>query len=888
MRALAWLRRVAGLLLRRDRVEAELDEEVRACFEITVERYIECGVSPGAARRRASVEFGGVEQVKEQVREVRMGALLEQCVQDVRYAIRGISRERRFAAIAIGTLALAIGVNAAVFSVLHAMLIQPLPYDRADRLTLIWSAFEKMGAPRGPGAGQELLELQRRTKAYEGVAGIWVGNGTLRGDPEPEQIKLAQVTSNFFQVLGAHPVLGRAFAPGEESYGDTRTAVISDALWHRRFGADPAVIGKPLRLGGDTLMVVGVLAPGFRLYFPADANVPGEVPVFVPFWGRLESRPPDLYFIRFLGRLRLDVTVEQAQSDLDGVAAYLRAGYAPYAAENLRLIASPLQQDAVRDIRPVLLALMVGALFVQIIGCVNVANLLLARAAARYKEMAVRLSIGATPARVMRQLLAECGVLAAFGGVLGAALGYAGFKLLSIMRPDSLARLDSAGLSPLVLAFVAALSLASAVVLALVPAAAASKLNLIESLREAGRGTCSAPSGTARSALIVAETAFGFVLLTCAALMIATFFHLQRANPGFNARRVLTFEIQPHGANLEQTVEFVRECERRVHAVPGVESVGAISHLPLDDYPNWYSPFVPEGVDPARAKGLLADHRAVTPGYFASIGARLIAGRSFDDRDQPATAPVVVVDDLLAKTTWPGQSAVGKKIAVEHFAPDGGFANRQSEVVGVVEHIQHHSLADPVRGQIYIPYTQSAREHLSFVVKTAGDPFSVVGAVRRALRDVSKDMAISKLHPMAWYVQRAAAPVGFSATLGAVFGVIGLVLALAGVYSVTSYSVSWRTREVGVRMAVGATTSDIMRLVMGEGLLLVVAGLLAGGLVATLATRSIRSLLFGVQPFDLPVYAMVACILAAAALLACWRPALRASRSSVVDALRLE
>jgi putative ABC transport system permease protein len=885
MRALAWLRGVAGLLFRRDRVEAALDEEVRACFEITVERYVESGASPGAARRRASAEFGGVEQVKEQVREVRMGALLEQCVQDIRYAIRGISRERRFAAIAIGTLALGIGVNAAVFSVLHAMLIQPLPYDRADRLTLIWSAFEKMGAPRAPGAGQELLELQRRTKAYEGVGGIWVGNGTLRGDPEPEQIKLAQVTTNFFQVLGAHPVLGRAFAPGEESDGYPRTAVISDALWHRRFGADPAVIGKPLRLGGDTLTVGGVLAPGFRLYFPPDSNVPGEVPVFVPFWGRLESRPADLYFIRFLGRLRPDVTVEQAQSDLDGIAAYLRAGYAPYAAENLRLIASPLQQDAVHDIRPVLLALMVGALFVQIIGCVNVANLLLARAAARYKEMAVRLSIGATPARVMRQLLAECGVLAAFGGVLGVALGYAGFKLLCVMRPDSLARLDSAGLS---LAFVAALSLVSALVLALVPAAAASKLNLIESLREAGRGTCSAPSGTVRSALIVAETAFGFVLLTCAALMIVTFFHLQRANPGFDARRVLTFEIQPHGANLEQTVEFVRECERRVHAVPGVESVGAISHLPLDDYPNWYSPYVPEGVDPARAKGLLADHRAVTPGYFVSIGARMIAGRSFDDRDQAATATVVVVDDLLAKTTWPGQSAVGKKIAVEHFTPDGGFVNRQSEVVGVVEHIQHHSLADPVRGQIYIPYTQSAREHLSFVVKTAGDPFSVVGTVRRALRDVNKDMAISKLRPMAWYVQRAAAPVGFSATLGAVFGAIGLILALAGVYSVTSYSVSRRTREVGVRMAVGATTADIMRLVMGEGLLLIVAGLLAGGLAATLATRSIRSLLFGVQPFDLPVYAMVACILAAAALLACWRPALRASRSSVVDALRLE
>jgi putative ABC transport system permease protein len=886
MRALTWLRRVANLLLRRDRVEAELDDEVRACFDITVERYIESGVAPAAARRRAAVEFGGVEQVKEQVREVRMGTLLEQFVRDIRYAVRGISREPRFAFIAAGTLALGIGVNTAVFSVLDAMLIQPLPYDRADRVTLIWSAFEKMGAPRAPGAGPELLELQHRTKAYEAVAGIWVGNGTLRGEPEPEQIKLAQVTSNFFQVLGAHPVLGRAFAP-EESDGYPRTAVISDALWHSRFGADPAVIGKPLRLGGDTLAVVGVLAPGFRLYFPPDANVPGEVPVFTPFWGRLEKRPTDLYFIRFVGRLRPDLTIGQAQSDLDNVAEYLRAGYGPYAAENLRLTASPLQQDSLQHIRSTLLALMIGALFVQMIACVNVANLLLARAAARHKEMAVRLSIGATPARVMRQLLAECGVLAAIGGGLGAALGYAGFKLLSIMRPDSLARIDSVGLSPLVLVFVAALSLASAMIFAIVPGAAASRVNLIESLRETGRGTRSAPSGTARSALIVAEAAFGFVLLTCAGLMIATFFHLQKANPGFDPRRVLTFEIQPRGDNVDQTVGFVRECERRVRAVPGVESVGAISHLPLDDYPNCYSPYEPEGIDPARAKGLLADHRAVTPGYFASIGARLITGRLFDDRDQPAAAPAIVIDDLLAKTTWPGQSAVGKKMNVEHFT-NGDFANRQSEVVGVVEHIQHHSLIDPVRGQIYIPYTQSAREHLSFVVKTTGDPFSVVGAVRRALSDVNKDMAISKVRPMAWYVQRAAAPAAFSATLGVVFGTIGLILALAGVYSVTSYSVSQRTREVGVRMAVGATTSDIMRLVLGEGLLLVIFGLLAGCLAASVATRSLRSLLFGVEPFDPAVYALVACILAAAALLACWRPALRASRSSVVDALRLE
>jgi len=887
MPPLAYVRRAFRLLFRKSRVEAELDEEVRACLEITVERLVRSGLPPGKARRMALVEFEGVEQVKERVREVRMGALVEQLFQDARHAVRVLARERSFTAIAVLTLALGIAVNTAVFSVLEAVLLQPLPYDHAERLTLIWSTFEKTGASRAPGAGPEFKELQRQTRAYQDIAGIWVGNGTLRGDPEPEQIKLGQVTWNFFTALGVHPALGRSFLPQEEGPGPPKAAVISDPLWHSRFGGDPHIIGQPLRLGNNTLTIAGVLAPGFRLYFPPDSNVPADIPVYVPFGGGLENRPRDLYFIRFLGRLKPQVTVPQAQADLDAVAQKLRDSYIEYATENVKLTATPLQRDTVKQVRPALLALMIGAGFVLLIGCVNVANLLLARGAARRKEIAVRASIGASRGRVVRQLFAENLVLSAVGGIAGMALGQAGVRILVSMRPESLSRLDALGVNPAVAAFVVAISIGSSIVFGLVPALEATKLNLVDALRESGRGARTAIKGPLRAALIVAEIALGFVLLTGAGLMIVTFWNLQKANPGFDARRVLTFEIQPRGATVEQIANFVNECERRVSGVPGVETVGAISHLPLDDYPNWYSPYVPDGVAPERSKGLLADYRAVTPGYFAALGARLVAGRQFDQRDQPATAPVVVVDDLLAKATWPNQSAVGKTMSVEHFT-ENGFVMGPAEVVGVIAHIQHHSLTNPVRGQIYIPYTQSPREHLSFVVKTRNDPDVIADPVRRELRQLNKDMAIAKVRPMTFYVARAVAPVSFTAVVGATFGGLGLLLAAIGVYSVISYSISLRTRELGVRMAVGARPAEIVGLVLREGLALVTGGLALGGICAFFVSRYLQSLLFGVAAFDPVTYGVAGWVLAVASLLACWRPAFRASRNSVMNALRLE
>lgn len=881
------IRRMIRLLFRRRRVEADLDNELRACVEILAERYIEAGMSSDDALRAAKLELGGIEQVKETVREVRVGAALETLLSDLRVAFRTLWRERSFYALAIITAALGIGINTAVFSALYAVVLKHLPYDHSASLTIIWSQFESMGAPRAPGSGPEMAEIQRRNRLFEGIAGIWVGNDTVRGDRQPEQIKIAQVTSNFFDVLGAKPQLGRAFTPQDPTPRAPKAALISDGLWRRRFGSDPHIVGQPLRLGNYVATIVGVMPRGFRLYFPPDANVPGDVPVFVPFESGIAGRPRDLYFIRYIGRLKSGVGIRQAQDDLDAVARYLRANYAEYAKENLKLQVTGLQRDAVREVRPGLSILMAGAIFVLLIACVNVANLLLARAAVRRKEIALRSAIGASRGRIVRQLLAESLALGIVSGLGGAAIGWAGIRLINALNPEPLLRMGAVRLTPEVLFFVLAISFLSAMLFGVAPAFEASRVSLGDVMQDGGRGTRTQATAVTRNLLVAAEVMLGFVLLTGAGLMALSFYRLHQTSPGFDAAHVLTFEVQPRGPNVQALIQFVSDCERKIRDISGVQYVGAISHLPLDDYPNWYSPYHPEGLTDQEAKGLLADHRAITPGYFQAMSARLLEGRFFNDDDRARSKLVVIVDDLLARTTWPGRGAVGKRLTVEQFTPDG-FRPALAEVVGVIGHIQHHSLTNTVRGQIYIPYPQSPREHLSFVVRTSGDPLALVEPVRRQLRAVNKDMALGKVLPMTAYVRRAAAPLDFNAVVAVIFGGVGLVLAAIGVYCVITYTVSQRTREFGIRLAVGAQSSTILRLVVREGLLLAAAGIAVGVGCALLLARYLQSLLFGVVVDDLRIYAAAAIVIVLASALACWVPGVRAARGSVMDALRLE
>jgi predicted permease len=745
-----------------------------------------------------------------------------------------------------------------------------------------------MCAPRAPSAGTQLVELRQQSRKLSGVGAIWVANGTLTGDREPEQIKLGWVTHDFFSVLGARPMLGRDFKPEEEPARGSLALMLSHGLWQRRFGGDPGIVGKQVRMDGNTATVVGVMPPGFRVLFPKEANVPLDTHAWAPFPWDIARQPQDQYYLRIVGRMAPGVTRDELHQELNTIAASLRANYAPYASEKLDLNALGLRADAVRDVRPALIALIAGAILVLLIACVNIANLLLTRAAQRRREMAVRAALGATRWRLARQLLAEGLVLCAAGGVAGLLLGAWGVQLLFTLRPEALARVESSGINPYVLAYTAAVALGSGMLFGLVPAVEARRLRLTESLKQAGRGMSA--SRRLQPALIVSEIALGCMLLAGAGLLVRTMLQLNKVEPGFSTPGLLTFEINLPGRKYSfdaQRVEFVRAWEQRVRALPGVELAGGSSHLPLDDYPNWYSPYVPEGIPEDQARGLLADYRAITPDYLPAMRTRLIEGRHFNQHDDANAPLVVIVDDVLASATWPGESAIGKRLRVERW-DQGSFVSARAEVVGVAEHVRNHSLAQKLRGQIYLPYPQSARPHLSYALLTSTDPAALVAPLRHALAQQDPEMALAKVRPMQDFVQANLSASRFTAVLAAVFALLALVLAAIGVYGVTAYSVSQRTQEIGIRMALGARPADILGMVLRQGAVWACIGVVLGIAGALALGRYLGSLLYGVTPIDPLTYLAVAVIMGTAVLLGAWRPSRRAASADPVEALRVE
>jgi predicted permease len=871
-------RHLFDYLFRRRRLEDDLGEELRSSLEMTVDRLIARGVPEAAARRSAQAEFEGLAQVQESVRDNLIGSALAAFLRDVRYAWRGLWRRPSFAAIALLTLALGIGVNTAVFSVFYAVLMRPLPYRDPGRLALIWGGFRSAGHARAPVSGAILGEIERRNRSLTGIAGIWTITRTFTGD-NPEQVKAARVTPNFFDLLGVPAGHGRTFAKDDNG---GPAILLTDGFFRRRFAADDKLLGKSLPMQGAANTLIGVLPADFQLIFAPDANVPADVQVFSTFGNGIYAGRRE-YYIRMVGRLKPGVSLAEAQRDLDRVAREIAAAYTDYATEDLRLTLSGMHADAVRDVRSALGALFAGAAFILLICCVNVTSLLVARASDRRKEIALRLAIGASRGRIVRQLLAEGAVLCALGGAAGIAVGWAGFKGLLAIRPERLSRIGDSGLNWTVLAFAAACSLAAAMLFGLAPAIESFRLDLIATLRASGRGWLGRLHRRAGGALVVSEVTLGFVLVTGAALTARTLARIEEVRPGFEPRDLLTFSLTGGLA-----IKDIPAWEAQLAALPGVERVGATSHLPLDtDIPNWYSPFRPQGVDAASAATLVADHRCITPGYLAAMGARLLEGRYFDPQDRSGGRPVAIVDETLALAAWPGQSAIGKTIEAEHTGPNG-FQPVASVVVGVVEHLHHHSLTRHVRGQIYLPFEQSPRSPLTFVLRARTDPRPLAPAIREMLRARSRNAAIAKVRVMSDYVAREISPMSFTAVLAAVFGALALLLAATGIYGVLNYQVSRRLPEMGIRIALGAGARDVARMVLREGFSLAAAGVAMGAALSLLAARWLSALLYGVGPRDPASYALALFLLPAAALAGCWRPAWRAARTNPSEAIRQE
>jgi putative ABC transport system permease protein len=885
------LRALLRNLLRRDQVERELDEELREFLASAAEERRRAGLDPEAARRAAAAELGSLEAVKESVREARAGASLEGAWRDVALALSQVRRGPGFAAAVALSLGLAIGANTAVFSVVRAVLLEPLPYRDPGRVHIVWSNSDRAGYFRAPLSGPELMDLREQATLYEGFAAIWSTTAQIAGgEGPPEQLKVAFVTANFFDLLGVAPALGRGFLPEQEGPGAPPVAVLTDGFWRRRFGADATVVGRRLRIDGNAVTVVGVAPACLRLWLPADANVPADPQLIAPFPFDLR-KDRALYYLRTLGRLRNGESLASAQQQIAALGRRLEARHVEYAASGRSLFAVPLADDAAREVRPTLIALMCAVGLVLLLACVNVASLLIGRDLGRRAQTAVRVVLGATRARLLRQALAETLALAGLGLLAGLAFGLVSLRLLLALRPPGLLRFEDVGLDTPVLLFTAGAGLLAALVVSLAGAFGALDVDLAGALKSAGRAGDEGPRRRARRLLVAGEVALGSVLLVGAGLLLRSVLALQQVDPGFRPERVLSFRIalpRSRYPTAEAGAGFGRRLESRLRGLPGVAAVGSVSALPYDTLPNWSSPYTFDGVSDDSRGGREADARAIGPGYLAAVGAGLIAGREFDEGDGPGQAPVVIVDERLAQRAWPGRDALGQRLRVEFLDPERGFVPTWATVVGVVAHVRHRSLTQVVREQVYVPQRQSPRQPHAYAVRAAGDPARLADAVRRAVAVLDPELPVYDVRPLEAYVGDALAASRFALRLAGAFAALALAVAVVGIYGVVSYSVTRRRREIGVRLALGAGARRVLAEVVREGVALAGSGLLVGLLLAAIATRPARSLLFGVGPLDPATHLVVGALLAAAALLASALPALRASRIDPNEVLRAE
>ena len=808
-------------------------------------------------------------------------------VKDIRYGIRSLLKQPGFTVVAVITLALGIGANTAIFSVVNAVLLRPLPYREADRLVVPVSVNPARGTEDGSISYADYLDWKRE-QVFAGVAALdnTTTNADLSGGTgEPERVNLAVVTEDYFAVLGVTPVLGRTFQPDDYSTpGPPRALVISDNLWQRYYGGDPQIVGRTIYLNGRPYPVVGVV--------PKAAIWPNDKDVFVP----LNVGPnPDANLLRrdnmlflSLARLKPDAPIEQANAALATIARRLEQDH-PESRKGWSNRAVPLLDYVVgKQLRVSLLVLLAAVGFVLLIACINVANLLLARAAVRAREMAIRLALGAGRLRLIRQLLAESLLLALLGGGLGLLLAIWGVDLLAKFAPADTPRLVEIKVNAGVLVFTLVVTLLTALLCGLMPAWQATRDDLNHALKEAGRSTAGGPRGRRwRSALVVAEVALSLMLLAGAGLMIRSFARVQQIDPGLKPEGLLTMEITAPRVRYPdeaRVLAFYRELVERVTATPGVESAAVSSALPLGGGGFYLGRvFLAEGrPEPPVGADAPGQWNVISPGYFKTTGTRLIKGRDFDQRDTAESAPVIILNESLARKIFPNEDPLGKRIR------SWRDENKLREIVGVVADVRYFGREDEPRGLVYVPHTQNAWRAMALNVRTQTNPSAVVGAIRNQIKAVDKDLAVANLNTMTSILARSVAPRRSSMLLLTIFAGVAALLAAMGIYGVLSYVLSQRVSEIGVRLALGAQTADVFKLMIGEGMRLALTGVVLGLAFSFALTRLMKSLLYEVGASDPLTFAGVALLLALVALLACWVPARRATKVDPLVALRYE
>jgi len=807
------------------------------------------------------------------------GETMETLWQDLRYGFRMLARNPGFTAVAVLTLALGIGANTAIFSVVNAVLFQPLDYEEPDRLYLLWTTNPGWARPESASL-PDFLDWREQNQVFEDLAAISRRSLNLTGDGEPERLIGSYVSSSFFSLLRVQPSAGRGFLPGEDAPGAEHVAVLGYGLWQRRFGADPSLVGKTISLNGNDHTVVGIAPEDFQLFQGTDLWLPLALDASQPQFGRRSD------FLRVLGRLKPDVREDRAQAEMTTIAKRLEQEY-PQTNTNIGVVLVPLHEHFVGNVRPALLVLLGAAGFVLLIACANVANLLLARAASREKEVAIRAALGASRFRLVRQLLTESVLLALLGGSGGLLLAMWGTDGLVRLSPAGLPRLNEIAVNEWVLGFTLLVSVIAGVLFGLVPALHASRLEMHESLKEGGRG--SADQGgrrRLRSVLVVSEVALALMLLIGAGLMITSVYRLQQVSPGFNTENLLVGRVNLPAAkysNPSEILGFSEQLIERLEGMPGIRAVTTTDDYPLSS--GSYLSFVVEG-RPAPPPSQVVDAIviSVTPGYHRALGILLVRGRAFTRQDGPGDRLVVVINQAMAKKHFPSEDPIGQRLAYD--GPDGQPNWR--EIVGVVADVRHEGLDQDAYPEFHMPFSQKPSRGMTVLVRTESDPSALVGAVRGAVQAIDPNQPVYAVRTMDTILSRSVAQQRFTMVLLGMFATVALVLAAIGIYGVISYSVSRRTHEIGIRMALGAQPRDIFRLVVGQGMVLTLIGVGVGLAGAFALTRFLESLLFGVSATDPATFAGVALLLAAVALLACYLPARRATKVDPLVALRYE
>ena len=814
---------------------------------------------------------------------------METLFKDIRYAFRSLLKHPGFTAIAVITLALGIGANTAIFSVINAVLLRPLPYAEADRLMVPWGRKGDM-QHRTIVSYPDFADWRAQTKTLEHVAAYNASGILLReGDAaEPELITGANVSADLFPLLRVTPVLGRPFTRVEDQANAPGVIVLGYSLWQRRFHADSQIIGKQIKIGSTSATVVGVMPEGFR--FPAQATKTEFLrPLATAIGERTQRRSS--YSLPIVARLKPGATVEAAESEMRTIGAQLEQ---PNPDEGFRLGTRfiPLHEAVTWGSRTPLLVLLGAVGFVLLIACANVANLLLARAAARHKEMAIRAALGAGRLRVVRQLLTESLVLALFGGGLGLLVAQWGVRLLLATSPFDIPRLKEVGLDTKVLAFTAAISVLTGLIFGLAPALQASRADLQDALKEGGRNAAGgAVRNRVRAVLVVVEVALSLVLLVGAGLLGKSFLLLSEVRPGFDSEHVLTTDLslaKSKYPQAEQQQARFSEIVGRAAALPGVEAAAVIYPLPLGGDSN-ANTFLIAGRPAVRPEEKpVSNHRVISPDYFHALNIPLLRGRTFDEHDTQRAAPVMIVNETFARRFFAGTETLGQHIMIEGESGDNAVPPAR-EIVGIVGDVRHEGLDTEPGPEYYVPYAQAPESFMSLVVRSSsGSSASLAAGVRESIKQMDRDQYVADVQPMTKLVAESVARRRFNTLLTGLFAIVALLLASVGIFGVMNYTVAQRTQEFGLRVALGAQTRDVLRLVLGQGMRLILVGLAVGLTAALALTRVLRGMLFGVTPTDPLTFVAVSSLLTAVALLACYIPARRATKVDPLEALRYE